>query len=133
MPAAALTVTDRIGTGGGGDLRHNPFGSLESSGLANGPAVPPKSQTVPKPAVRNRGRVDVTRETGGRGGKTVTVIDGFVGIGHPEKEELAKKMRIACGCGGTVKDGRIEIQGDQRDVIFRILSEAGFRPVAAGG
>jgi translation initiation factor 1 len=82
---------------------------------------------------KNRGRVDVRRETGGRGGKTVTVIEGFVGIGMPEKEQLAKKIRGACGCGGTVKDGAIEIQGDQRDTIARILSEAGFRPVFAGG
>jgi len=82
---------------------------------------------------RNRGRVDITRETGGRGGKTVTVVGGFVGIGLPEKEQLAKRMRAACGCGGTVKDGRIEIQGDQREAVARILSEAGFRPVFAGG
>jgi translation initiation factor 1 len=77
--------------------------------------------------------VDVRRETGGRGGKTVTVVDGFVGIGLPEKEQLTKKMRAACGCGGTVKDGVIEIQGDQRETVARILSEAGFRPVFAGG
>jgi translation initiation factor 1 len=77
--------------------------------------------------------VDIRRETGNRGGKTVTVIDGFVGIGLPEKESLAKKMRNACGCGGTVKDGAIEIQGDQREKIAAILSEAGFRPVMAGG
>jgi translation initiation factor 1 len=77
--------------------------------------------------------VDVRREKGGRGGKTVTVVDGFTGIGLPEKERLAKSMRAACGCGGTVKDGRIEIQGDQRDTVARILSEAGFRPVFAGG
>jgi translation initiation factor 1 len=90
----------------------------------------------PQSAIRNeksRGRVDIRRETGGRGGKTVTVIDGFVGIGLPEKEQLAKKIRGACGCGGTVKDGAIEIQGDQRETIARILSEAGFRPVFAGG
>jgi len=77
--------------------------------------------------------VDIRREKGGRGGKTVTVVDGFIGIGLPEKERLAKSMRAACGCGGTVKDGRIEIQGDQRDTVARILSEAGFRPVLAGG
>ena len=63
----------------------------------------------------------------------MTVVAGFVGIGLPEKEQLAKKMRAACGCGGTVKDGEIIIQGDQRDTIARILSEAGFRPVLAGG
>ena len=82
---------------------------------------------------KNRGRVDIRRETGGRGGKTVTVADGFVGIGLPEKEQLAKKIRGACGCGGTVKDGAIVIQGDQRDTIARILAEAGFKPVFAGG
>jgi predicted translation initiation factor SUI1 len=82
---------------------------------------------------KGRGRVDIVRETGGRGGKTVTVVSGFTGIGLPEKEELAKKMRAACGCGGTVKEGRIEIQGDQRETIARILAEAGFRPVFAGG
>lgn len=57
----------------------------------------------------------------------------FVGIGLPEKEELARRMRKACGTGGTVKEGRIEIQGDQREVVARILTEAGFRPVFAGG
>jgi translation initiation factor 1 len=77
--------------------------------------------------------VDIIRETGGRAGKTVTVVTGFAGIGLPEKERLAKRMRAACGCGGTVKDGRIEIQGDQREMVARILAEAGFRPVFAGG
>ncbi len=84
-------------------------------------------------SARNRGRVDIKRTTAGRGGKTVTLVSGFTGIGLPEKESLAKKMRNACGCGGTVKDGDIEIQGDQRDKIAQILSEAGFRPVFAGG
>jgi translation initiation factor 1 len=77
--------------------------------------------------------VDITREKMGRGGKTVTVVQGFTGIGLPEKEQLAKKMRAACGCGGTVKDGRIEIQGDQRETVAQILTSAGFRPVFAGG
>jgi translation initiation factor 1 len=63
----------------------------------------------------------------------VTLVSGFVGIGLPEKESLAKKMRNACGCGGTVKDGDIEIQGDQREKIAQILTDAGFRPVFAGG
>ena len=63
----------------------------------------------------------------------MTIVTGFVGIGLPEKEALAKKMQKACGSGGTVKDGQIEIQGDKREVVSKILIEAGFRPVMAGG
>lgn len=126
----------KISTEGGSQLGQNPFAALSASGLPAGPASPSPA-TASRPATpapaRNRGRVDIRRETGGRGGKTVTVVDGFVGIGLPEKEQLAKKMRGACGCGGTVKDGAIEIQGDQRETIARILTEAGFRPVFAGG
>ena len=77
--------------------------------------------------------MDIIREKAGRGGKTVTVVRGFVGIGLPEKEQLAKTMQKACGTGGTVKDGQIEIQGDQREAVARILTEANFRPVFAGG
>jgi translation initiation factor 1 len=128
----ALSVADRIPTRGGEGLGHNPFASLDGSGLRPGPVAPPKLGAA-EPAPRNRGRVDITREKGGRGGKTVTVVDGFTGIGLPEKEQLMRKVRAACGCGGTVKAGRIEIQGDQRDTVARVLSEAGFRPVFAGG
>ncbi|MFA5057421.1 MAG: translation initiation factor [Opitutaceae bacterium] len=77
--------------------------------------------------------MDITRQTAGRGGKTVTVVSGFLGIGQAEKEQLAKKMQKACGAGGTVKDGCIEIQGDKREPVAKILTEAGFRPVFAGG
>ncbi|HVU35478.1 MAG TPA: translation initiation factor [Opitutaceae bacterium] len=130
---------ERLPTTGGENLAQNPFAALSSAGLpAAAPTPTPAAQARPAPAApapssKNRGRVDVRRETGGRGGKTVTVVTGFVGIGLPEKEQLAKKMRAACGCGGTVKEGNIEIQGDQRETVARILSEAGFRPVFAGG
>lgn len=132
-------MSDKVRTDGGQNLGQNPFGNLSSAGLPafSKPAQTPSLPSVAKPAKsapeKNRGRVDIRRETGGRGGKTVTVVAGFVGIGLPEKEQLAKKMRAACGCGGTVKDGAIEIQGDQRETVARILSEAGFRPVFAGG
>ena len=137
---------EKISTDGGGALGQNPFGALSSAGLPVAPKVglekvaanvagnPSRlGATGSTSQTKNRGRVDIRRETGNRGGKTVTVIDGFVGIGLPEKESLAKKMRNACGCGGTVKDGTIEIQGDQREKIAEILSAAGFRPVMAGG
>jgi len=51
----------------------------------------------------------------------------------PEKEKLAREMQKACGTGGTVKDGQIEIQGDKREEVARILTKAGFSPVFAGG
>ena len=129
---------DKLPTDGGGNLGQSPFAALSSAGLPTAPKVVLLAASAPagKPtaaAAKNRGRVEIRRETGGRGGKTVTVVSGFVGIGLPEKEQLAKRMRAACGCGGTVKDGNLEIQGDQRETIAQILSDAGFRPVFAGG
>lgn len=133
----------KIPTDGGQSLGQNPFGALSAAGLpqpipvagVGDPGRPGSSSPARKSAApaKNRGRVDIKRTTAGRGGKTVTLVTGFVGIGLPEKESLCKKMRSACGCGGTVKDGDIEIQGDQREKIAAILSEAGFRPVFAGG
>lgn len=128
-----MNSNHKIPTEGGQGLGQNPFGALSGAGLpaaAGRPIENPKSKIENS---RNRGRVDIKRTTAGRGGKTVTLVTGFVGIGRPEKESLAKKMRNACGCGGTVKDGDIEIQGDQREKIAQILSDAGFRPVFAGG
>jgi len=126
---------EKVTTDGGQGLGHNPFAGLSGAGLPVAPkfALENMAKKAAPAPVKNRGRVDIRRETGNRGGKTVTVIDGFIGIGLLEKEALAKKMRNACGCGGTVKDGAIEIQGDQREKIAAILSEAGFRPVFAGG
>lgn len=140
---------DKISTDGGQGLGQNPFAALSGAGLPPGNPASRGGETgnrIPetgkaaatqvgaaKALEKNRGRVDIRRETGNRGGKTVTVVDGFMGIGLPEKEQLAKKMRAAAGCGGTVKDGAIEIQGDQRETVARILREAGFRPVMAGG
>ncbi len=126
-------MAGRVSTDGGQGLGQNPFGALVGSGLPRGPATVPARGAEAKPPGKDRGRVDITREKGGRGGKSVTVVDGFVGIGLPEKERLVKRMRAACGCGGTVKEGRIEIQGDQREAVSRILADAGFRPVFAGG
>ncbi len=125
-----------ISTQGGQAFGHNPFGALSSEGLPAAPESSPANagqRPEAKPARKNRGRVDIIRQTAGRGGKTVTVVKGFVGIGLPEKEQLAKAMQKACGTGGTVKNGQIEIQGDKRQEVARILTEANFRPVFAGG
>lgn len=129
---------NKISTDGGSGLGQNPFGAL--GGLGDLPAGPAAS--APAPAAKtssrgqpntNRGRVEIRRLTGGKGGKTVTAVSGFVGIGEPEKQQLAKRMQKVCGCGGTVKAGVIEIQGDKREQVAEILRTAGFRPVMAGG
>ena len=132
----------RIPTDGGGSLIQNPFGALD--GLEVLPGEPEDSVKVESSVGpekiskrgkknKNRGRVDIIRQTAHRGGKTVTVACNFPPIGEVEKKELAKKMQKACSVGGTVKDGKIEIQGDKRIEVERILIEAGFAPVFAGG
>jgi translation initiation factor 1 len=133
-----MSAKKRIPTDGGQPFGHNPFASLNIEGLPPAPEEPAaveeaRASNEPAPKSRKRGRVDIVRQKAHRGGKTVTVVTGFVGIGLPEKEQLAKTMQKACGTGGTVKEGRIEIQGDKRTEVARILTEAGFRPVFAGG
>src|SRR5262245_53951742 len=109
----------------------SPFAALKDGILPSPPAESAASKPVDRPAPappRNRGRVDILRSTAHRGGKTVTVVTGFIGISQSEKERLAKAIQKACGAGGTVKEGRIEIQGDHRETVARILTNAGFRP-----
>lgn len=126
----------RIPTSGEPVAWTSPFAVLKNvdlpSALTKQPAAD-LADSAPPAQKSNRGRVDIIRQTAHRGGKTVTVVTGFVGIGQAEKERLAKDMQKACGAGGTVKEGRIEIQGDQREAVARILTNAGFRPVFAGG
>jgi len=128
-----MSGPDKIPTDGGRSLGTNPFAALSGAGLPAVPARPSENQKSKIENPKSRGRVDLKRTTAGRGGKTVTIVTSFTGIGLPEKAALCKKMRNACGCGGTVKDGDIEIQGDQREKIAQILAAAGFRPVFAGG
>ncbi len=127
----------RIPVDGGQALTQNPFEGLQLDGLPEAPASDTneinQQTSKRRQPNKNRGRVDIIRQTAHRGGKTVTVVSGFVGISEAEKEQLAKQMQKHCGTGGTVKEGRIEIQGDRRPEIAQILTQAGFRPVFAGG
>jgi len=128
----------RKSTAGGESLTHQSFGALDR--LSDLPAGPEgSSSSLPEKTSKRgqkntkRGRVDIIRQTAHRGGKTVTVVKNFKGIGLPEKQDLAKKIQKSCGVGGRVKAGCIEIQGDKRDEVKRILEDAGFQPVFAGG
>jgi translation initiation factor 1 len=132
-----MSAAKKLSITGGDDLGQSPFAGLSGQGLPDrlkSPFIQPTPTLAARStAKKDRGRVDILREKAGRSGKTVTVVSGWMGIGLPEKESLAKKMQKACGAGGTVKEGRIEIQGDKREEIARILTQAGFRPVFAGG
>jgi translation initiation factor 1 len=129
---------DKPARSGNAPLQTNVFGALDalsnlpSAQEVRAPATPVKTSMRGEKNT-NRGRVDIIRQTAHRGGKGVTIAKNFIGISSAEKQELAKKIQKACGVGGTVKDGCIEIQGDKRDEVKRILTEAGFKPVFSGG
>ena len=90
-----MSARKRIPTDGGQSFGHNPFAALSSEGLPPGQdnfPADPAPPIAPKLAKKNRGRVDILRVKAGRGGKTVTVVRNFVGIGLPEKEQLWPKL-----------------------------------------
>ena len=74
----------------------------------------------------------IRRETGGRGGKTVTVVTGLT-LAAPALLALCKRLKAACGTGGTVREGGLELQGDHRDAVSALLAKEGFRSKLAGG
>lgn len=91
------------------------------------PALPPPP--TPKKVVRT---VKLSREVAGRRGKGVTVVSELP-LNETQLQELATQLKNKCGTGGTAKDGRIEIQGDQRDRIQTELEKLGYKVKRAGG
>jgi translation initiation factor 1 len=86
------------------------------------PAAPPAGDGI----------VRVSREKQGRGGKTVTVVRGLA-LMPDALAALGKKLRSACGTGGTAKDGVLELQGDQVERVLGLLAAEGHRVKRAGG
>ena len=120
-----MAKKERIPTSGPQSGLNAAFSSLDLGGLPEGPA-----DTVPaapaKPA--KMGRVVLRKETAHRGGRVVIVIDDFAPLVTDDFiEELARELRAVCGCGGTVKDRQIEIQGDQAGKIRAHLLSKGFQ------
>ncbi len=85
-----------------------------------------------KPSPKGDGVVRVQRETKGRKGKGVTLITG-VPLEGEELKKFSQELKKKCGCGGTLKDGVIEIQGDQRDLLIEELKKHGWTVKRAGG
>jgi translation initiation factor 1 len=95
----------------------------------------PKASCVCKQLVAvpaGDGVVRVLRETKGRGGKAVTVVRG-VALPPDALAALGKRLRTACGSGGTAKDGVLEIQGDHVERVMALLAAEGHRVKRAGG
>ena len=88
---------------------------------ASGKSLPPQQQTV-----------YLHRETSGRRGNAVTLVRNLV-LSADDLKALAKKLKQECGSGGTIKDGVIEMQGEQREKIAGILQKLGYKVKIAGG
>lgn len=86
----------------------------------------------PSDTAAGDGVARVGRQTHGRSGKTVTLVRGLP-LDAAALAALGQQLRAACGSGGTVKDGVIEIQGDHRERVLRWLGDQGYRAKAAGG
>lgn len=83
--------------------------------------VEDESATLPK----NQQKLRLNMERAGRGGKTVTLVKGFVGS-DDDINTLCKLLKQKCGVGGSVKDGEIIIQGDHRPRLVEILKKEGY-------
>jgi translation initiation factor 1 len=82
-------------------------------------------------ALRAKDVVRVSRETKGRGGKAVTLVKG-ISLPLAGLETLGKQLKAACGSGGTVKEGVIEVQGDHCDKVLALLIIQGYKAKRAG-
>ena len=115
----------------------SPFSGIELSGL---PDLPKKSDTsnivIKKSDLKlgNGERLEIRREKTGRGGKTVTTINGFpTNLSNSNREKILKILKNSLGTGGTWRDSIMELQGDRRSAVLEWLKGEGYRPVLAGG
>lgn len=89
-------------------------------------------EQVPEQIPQGDGIVRIRRETKGRKGRGVTVIEGL-GISQSELKDIAKQLKKRCGVGGSNKEYTIEIQGDQREACAEWLKSKGYRVKFSGG
>lgn len=92
--------------------------------------IKPEEIKIERP--KGDGIVRLLRETKGRKGKGVTLIKGL-DVDDTELKLLAAELKKKCGCGGAVKDGNIEIQGDVREQLKTLIEAKGFKVKLAGG
>ncbi|NCG50616.1 stress response translation initiation inhibitor YciH [Serratia fonticola] len=91
-----------------------------------------KQEEAKPERAKGDGIVRIQRQTSGRKGKGVCLITG-VDLDDAALDKLAAELKKKCGCGGSVKDGVIEIQGDKRDLLKQLLEAKGMKAKLAGG
>ncbi|AKL43710.1 MULTISPECIES: stress response translation initiation inhibitor YciH [Serratia] len=91
-----------------------------------------KQEEVKPQRAKGDGIVRIQRQTSGRKGKGVCLIAG-IDLDDAALDKLAAELKKKCGCGGSVKDGIIEIQGDKRDLLKQLLEAKGMKVKLAGG
>ena len=105
----------------------NPFSSINLPDLPEGPPISKEAEKGPK-SLWKLGKVNLQRESAHRGGKTVIVVKDFAThLPQTVIDSVAKRLRSACGCGGIVRDKRIELQGDNVAKIRAALEAEGFQ------
>jgi translation initiation factor 1 len=91
------------------------------------------SRKAPKETIHaSQQRVYVRLERKGRGGKSVTLIEGLQ-ISAKDREALLRQLKARLGTGGSLKNDVLEIQGDHREMIIVLLHEMGYKSKRAGG
>jgi len=91
-----------------------------------------KQEEVKPQRAKGDGVVRIQRQSSGRKGKGVCLITG-VDLDDAALDKLAAELKKKCGCGGSVKEGVIEIQGDKRDLLKQLLEAKGMKVKLAGG
>ena len=119
------------------ELTSSPFSKLNSSGLPNAPLNSfslTKKSSKAKELLGQGERLEIRREKSGRGGKTVTTIQGFPSyLGKAKRLKALKTLKTSLGTGGSWNNNTMELQGDRRNDAYYWLKELGFFPVLAGG
>ena len=92
----------------------------------------PAGRSAPAPGDATKCKIAVRLDRKGRGGKTVTVLEGLQ-LPVEDSEKLLKQLKTKFGTGGAVKNGALEIQGDHCDGIMAELGRMGYRPKRSGG
>ncbi|MDX8390486.1 MAG: translation initiation factor [Mariprofundaceae bacterium] len=116
------------------DDRRVVFSTNQNTETAKLPTKKRKKTPNPSSQIKSTAKqgIRIRRESKGRGGKTVSIIDGL-SLADNDLKVLLKKLKNQLGTGGTIKNSCIEIQGDHRNQLIILLEKQGYKAKLAGG